>query len=85
MRDAISHAEEFLADGRLAPGTPYALKATGPVTEVPNGSDQALKTIDRVELGDFSLTFEELAGWLKEMAESAKIIADYRPRANVTQ
>jgi hypothetical protein len=77
MRDSIQHTLEMTAKGEIAAGEPFMLQVDG--RERTEG-DQVIKTMDRARIGQFTISFSELAGWLREMAECAKAIAEFSPR-----
>lgn len=80
MRHEIHHLEEMVVNGRLQPGQPIALKPDGPELPHPTDSNQTIKTIDRLAIGEREVKFTELAGWLREMVVTAQVIMEFNAR-----
>jgi hypothetical protein len=77
VRDAIQHLEGQVLDGTIPENTPFTLGAVGPETPIPEEEGQTLKTIDRLRIGNFEITFLELCTWLKEMGHCAEQISNF--------
>lgn len=77
VRDAIQHLEGQVLDGTIPEKTPFMLGAVGPETSIPEEPGQTLKTIDRLQIGKFEITFLELCTWLKEMGQCAEQISNF--------
>jgi hypothetical protein len=77
VRDAIQHLEEVVLDGTIPENTPFMLGAVGPERPIPEEPRQTLKTIDRLQIGNFEITFLELCTWLKEMGQCAEQISKF--------
>ena len=68
----------MLLDGRIQEGQLIALLPDGPETAHPTESNQTIKTIDRLAIGESELLFIDLVAWLKEMGQFAEKIANYK-------
>lgn len=77
MRDAISHLDNRLIDGRISKGEPVNLLPTGNEVPHPTEENQTIKTIDRVALGPHEVTFLDLAEWLQEMVRFATRLFEF--------
>lgn len=72
LRRAIHHLDEDILNGRVPDGTPTYLMATGEIEKRSDGQD--LKKIDRLQIGETSITFERIASWLTDMLQCARRI-----------
>lgn len=83
MRHAIQHADDRLRNNEIEEGRPTALAPSGPAKEDSDHQGQEVRIFDRLTLGTEVIMFEELALWLREMAQKADLIASFvRPREN---
>lgn len=74
--------EELVINGNLQLGQPFALHPDGPEVAHPSESNQTIKTIDRLVIGERQIRFTELASWLLEMVATAQKIADFAPSSS---
>lgn len=81
FRNEIHHSEEMVMEGRISEGQPYGLKPDGPEVAHPTETNQTIKTIDRLVIGEREVRLSELADWITEMLSFAKRIADYLPNS----
>jgi hypothetical protein len=77
VRHAVQHLEEQVLDGTVPERTPFMIQAVGPEAPIPEEPGQTLKTIDRLQIGSFEITFSELCSWLREMGQCAEAISRY--------
>jgi hypothetical protein len=62
MRNAIEHLENRIHRGEITSGQPLCI----------------FPVEDRLELGKHKILFSDLAGWIREVYDCSKIIAEYR-------
>ncbi len=79
VRDAIHHLPEKIGKGEVADGQFIALKPDGPEVPHPTEAGQTNKTFDRLVIGPYELTFEEIARTLTELAATTEHIAKFQP------
>lgn len=78
VRNMVHHLDTAAVKGEITPGQSFSLQPTGPEVPVPEETGQTLKTIDRLEIGPHTILMSDLAGWLTQMTECAKIISEFR-------
>lgn len=84
MRNEIHHLEDSVLDGLITQGQDFALKADGPEVPHPTESNQTVKTIDRLVIGNHEILFSELVQWLEEMTVAVSMITEVLPNSSTT-
>ena len=79
VRDAIHHLPEKIGKGEVTEGQFIALKPDGPEVPHPTEAGQTNKTFDRLVIGPYELTFDEIARMLSELAATTERIAKFQP------
>ncbi len=83
IRNEIHHLDEHLIQGTFREGQWLALRPYGPEAPHPSEDGQTVKTFDRLAIAGRELLFVDLASWLREMSDTANIMANFDRRASV--
>jgi chromosome condensin MukBEF complex kleisin-like MukF subunit len=86
MRNELQHIEEKLAKGELTGDLPCTVQPTGPetVSTDPAWREQTVKTIDRLRIAHYEVTFADLTAWLMEMVACVEKIRSLMPTSYKT-
>ena len=79
LRDSAQHTYDKIRRGKLQAGGPFVLAMDGreePISD-PSNPNQILKTWDRLSIGTYSITFDQVVEWLTEMGNCAERITSY--------
>lgn len=79
VRNAIHHLPEKIGKGEVTEGQFIALKPDGPEVLHPTEAGQTNKIFDRLVIGPYELTFDEIARTLTEQATITEHIAKFQP------
>ncbi len=77
MRDGIQHTLDKILAGEIPADAPFMLWIDGP-HNIKEGEFH--KSIDRALLGKLEIKFADVAKWLIQMTDCAKVVAEFSPR-----
>lgn len=76
-RNEIHHMEELIMSGDVPLGKSASIRADGPEVPHPSEQNQAIKTIDRLSVGNYELKAADIRDWLLEMAEFCELLSKH--------